>query len=390
MSETHTTEAQAPARSPVLPRAQHDPAMEAAIRIGLLGALLLLCYRIMEPFLVPIAWGIILAVATWPGYRRLLDLLGGRPALASVAFVLIALLVLLVPVAMLSGTVAHGAEWLAQGFQSGDLQLPAPPDLSGVPLIGPDLESLWRDATTNIEGTLRSLEPQLKAMGGWLLHLATSAGMGLLHFVLAIFIAGVLLAKSDTGRRAADAIGWRLAGRRGLRFVRLAEDVVRSVSRGILGVALIQAVLAGLGMLAAGVPMAGLWALVALLLAVVQIGAFPVLLPVIIYLFYTADLSTAVLFALWSLFVGSIDNVLKPVLLGRGAAVPMPVIFIGAIGGFIAAGIIGLFVGAVILALGYELFLAWLAAVAPPGVEPGGAAVASAQKPMTGDAAIGD
>lgn len=369
MSDADTAEIQTDAKRPAPPRAQPDPALEAAIRIGLLAALLLLCYRIIEPFLVPIAWGIILAVASWPGYRRLLSLLGGRRMAASVAFVVIALLVLLVPVAMLSGTVAHGAEWLAQGFETGDLTVPAAPDLSGVPLFGPELESFWRDASTNIEDTLRSLEPQLKALGGWLLHLATSAGMGLLHFVLAILIAGVLLAKSDTGRRAADAIGWRLAGTPGLRFVRLAEGVVRSVSRGILGVALIQAVLAGLGMLAAGVPMAGLWALVALLFAVVQIGAFPVLLPVMIYLFYTADLTTAVLFALWSLFVGTIDNVLKPMLLGRGASVPMPVIFIGAIGGFIAAGIIGLFVGAVILALGYELFLAWLAEVAPPGAE---------------------
>ena len=369
MSDAATTDNQARLRQSQPSRAKPDPAVEAAIRIGLLAALLLLCYRIIEPFVVPIAWGIILAVATWPGYRRLLGLLRGRSVRASVAFVVIALLVLLVPVAMLSGTVVHGAEWLAHGFKTGDLKVPPPPDLSGVPLFGPELESLWRDASTNIQDTLRALEPQLKALGGWLLHLATSAGMGLLHFVMAIVIAGLLLAKSDTGRRAADAIGWRLAGTRGLRFVRLSEGVVRSVSRGILGVALIQAVLAGLGMLAAGVPMAGLWALVALLFAVVQIGAFPVLLPVMIYLFYTADLTTAVLFVLWALFVGSIDNVLKPMLLGRGASVPMPVIFIGAIGGFIAAGIIGLFVGAVILALGYELFLAWLAEVAPPGAE---------------------
>ncbi len=347
-----------------------DPMVEAAIRIGVLAALLLLCYRIMEPFLVPIAWGIILAVASWPAYERLLRLLAGRRMAASVVFVVIALLALLLPGALLSGTVVQGAEWLTQGFETGDVAIPPPPDLSAVPLFGAEIESLWREASTNLEAALRRLEPQLKALGGWLLHLATSAGAGLLHFVLAILIAGVLLAQSALGRRAADAIGWRLAGARGISFVRLGESVVRSVSRGILGVALIQAVLAGLGMLAAGVPMAGLWALVALLLAVVQIGAFPVLLPAMLYLFYTASLTTAVLFAVWAIFVGTIDNVLKPMLLGRGVTVPMPVIFIGAIGGFIAAGIIGLFVGAVILALGYELFLAWLGEVAPPALEP--------------------
>ncbi len=372
-----------PAPEITLP-AHSDPAVESAIRIGLIAALLLLCYQIMQPFLVPIAWGIILAVAGWPGYRRLLGALGGRPVVASIVFVLIALLVLLLPVLLLGGTVAQGTEWLAQGFQTGDLKIPAPPDLSGVPVVGSQVEEFWRDASTNLQELLRSLEPQLKALGSWLLHLATSTGMGLLHFVLAILISGVLLAKADTGRRAADAIGWRLAGSRGVKFVRLAENVVRSVSRGILGVALIQAVLAGLGMLVAGVPLAGLWALVALLLAVIQIGAFPVLLPVMLYLFYTADLTTAVLFAIWSLFVGSIDNVLKPVLLGRGALVPMPVIFIGAIGGFIGAGIIGLFVGAVVLALGYELFLAWLEESAPPAAV-AEAASAEVEEPTRAD-----
>jgi predicted PurR-regulated permease PerM len=365
MSNAETSGSQRPPTPDLPPPGHPDPGVEAAIRIGLLGALLLLCYRIMEPFLVPIVWGVILAVAAWPGYRRLLSLLGGRRVAASIAFVVIALLLLLLPVALLGGTVVQGAEWLAKGFETGDLKIPPPPDLTDVPVFGTDVEAFWREASTNLQELLHSLEPQLKAVGGWLLHLVTSTGMGLLHFVLAILIAAVLLAKSDAGRRAADAIGWRLAGERGLAFVRLAGNVVRSVSRGILGVALIQAVLAGLGMLAAGVPLAGLWALVALLLAVVQIGAFPVLLPAMIYLFYTASLTTAVLFALWTLFVGSIDNVLKPMLLGRGVAVPMPVIFIGAIGGFIGAGIIGLFVGAVILALGYELLLTWLAGAVP-------------------------
>jgi predicted PurR-regulated permease PerM len=254
-----------------------------------------------------------------------------------------------------------------------------------VPLVGEKIESLWRDASTNLAQALSALEPQLRALGTWLLRFATSAGMGLLHFVLAILIAGVLLAKSGTGRRAADAIGYRLAGERGLRYTRLAEAVVRSVSRGILGVALIQAVLAGLGMLVAGVPAAGLWALVVLLLATIQIGAFPVLLPVVIYLFYSANLGTALLFAIWSLFVGSIDNVLKPILLGRGVSVPMVVIFLGAIGGFIGAGIIGLFVGPVVLVVGYELFLAWLAEVAPPAAADADAPAQAAAPAVNGD-----
>ena len=369
MSESQLSESGGKPLPPDVPRragAQVDQAVEAAIRIALVAALVVLCFRIVEPFLVPIAWAIILAVAVWPAYDWLVQRLGGRRVLGAVVFVLVAMLVLLVPVALLSETLVQGAEWLTHGLAQGHIKIPPAPDLSGIPLFGAQLESLWQDASSNLAATLKSLEPQLQALGSWLLRLATSAGMGLLHFVLAILIAGVLLVKGDTGRRAADAIGCRLAGERGLHFTRLAEKVVRSVSGGILGVALIQALLAGLGMLAAGVPGAGLWALVALLMAIIQIGAFPVLLPVIIYLFYTADLTTAVLFAIWSLVVGSIDNVLKPLLLGRGVSVPTAVIFIGAIGGFIGAGIVGLFVGAVVLVLGYELFLAWLAEAAPP------------------------
>jgi predicted PurR-regulated permease PerM len=348
------------ARSPV------EIAVEAAIRIGVIAALLFVCYRIVEPFLPPIAWGVIIAVASWPGYQRLSGRLGGRRVLASVLFCVIALLLLLVPVALLSETLVQGAQWLTHGVEEGDFRIPPPPDLSNVPLVGDDVEAFWQEASTNLTEVLRKFQPQLQMLGSWLLHFAASAGVGLVHFVLAIVIAAVLLANSGTGRQVADAISWRLAGARGIRFARLAEAVVRSVSRGILGVALVQALLAGLGMLAAGVPAAGLWALVVLILATIQVGAFPVMLPAMIYLFYTADLTTAVLFAAWTLFVGSIDNVLKPILLGRGVSVPMAVIFVGAIGGFIGSGIIGLFVGAVVLALGYELFRAWLEESVPP------------------------
>ena len=342
-----------------------DRAVESAVRIGLIAVMLALCYWIVRPFLIPIAWGIIIAVASWPGYVRLLSLSGGRRTLASVLFVLIALLVLILPIIMLSGTLVQGAQGLAEGVEAGHLHIPPAPDLSYIPLLGSQIQDFWNSASSNMDGLLRSLEPQIKTAGKWLLSMAADAGLGLLHFVIAIVIAAVLLAKSERGGRAAHAIAQRLAGSRGARFTQLAEAVVRSVSRGILGVALIQALLAGLGMLVAGVPAAGLWALVVLLLATIQIGAFPVMVPAVVYVFYNASLPVAVLFLLWGLFVGSIDNILKPLLLGRGVSVPMIVIFIGAIGGFIGAGIIGLFVGSVILVLGYELLRAWLEDIVP-------------------------
>jgi predicted PurR-regulated permease PerM len=362
-------------------------AVETAIRLGLIGAMLLLCYLVVRPFLIPIAWALIIAIAVAPGYGRLVRLLRGRRVLASVVFTLIALVLLILPVIMLSGTLVEGAQNLAKGFEEGGWRIPPAPDLSRIPLVGDDVESFWNHASTNLEEALRTIEPQLQKLGAWLLSFAAGAGIGLLHFVLAIAIAAVLLAKGDSSAHLGRAIARRLAGERGDHLAHLAGAVVRSVSRGILGVALIQAILAGLGMLVAGVPAAGLWALLALLLSTVQIGVFPVLLPAVIYVFYAADTQTAVLFLLWALFVGSIDNVLKPLLLGRGVSVPMPVIFIGAIGGFIGAGIIGLFVGPVILALGHELFIAWLRHEPSPIAAPAMGEAAAGPGP---DASAGD
>jgi predicted PurR-regulated permease PerM len=185
--------------------------------------------------------------------------------------------------------------------------------------------------------------------------------------LVAIVIAGVLLAHAEAGTRIAYAIATRFAGERGADFAGLAEATVRSVTRGILGVSIIQSLLAGVGFMVMGIPGAGLWALLCLLLSVVQIGILPITVPIVIYVFSTADTVSAVIFLVWSIFVGTIDNILKPILLGRGVQVPMAVIFIGAIGGFISEGIIGLFVGSVVLVLGYKLFLAWLDA--PPDAQ---------------------
>jgi predicted PurR-regulated permease PerM len=179
-------------------------------------------------------------------------------------------------------------------------------------------------------------------------------------FALSIVIAGVLLSYGDRATDTARRIARRLVQERGDELVELTGNTVQSVTRGILGVALIQAVLAGIGMLVAGVPAAGLWTLLVLLMATVQIPALLLLGPIIVYVFATSSTAVAVLFAIWSIAVSLSDNVLKPLLLGRGVDVPMLVIFMGAIGGFILEGIIGLFVGAVLLAVGYTLFRAWL------------------------------
>jgi predicted PurR-regulated permease PerM len=207
---------------------------------------------------------------------------------------------------------------------------------------------------------ISKIGPQLKTIILGLLNTVAGAGFGIVSFVIAIIISGVLLANSEQGVEVARAVGVRLAGERGVEFVNLSGSTVRSVARGILGVAVIQAILAGLGCLVAGVPGAGFWALLVLILAVVQLPTILILGPIIIYVFYTANTVPAVLFAIWSLLVGGCDSFLKPLLMGRGVDVPMLVVFIGAIGGFMLSGIIGLFIGAIVLSLGFKLFQAWL------------------------------
>jgi predicted PurR-regulated permease PerM len=202
--------------------------------------------------------------------------------------------------------------------------------------------------------------PQLKVISLKLLELVMSTTMGLLLFTLSVIIAGVLMANAKGGGKLVRDLFVSLAGERGSDFADVSTRTIRNVVKGILGVAIIQGLLAGMGFMVAGVPGAGLWAFLCLFLAIIQIGIAPVVIPVIIYMFYNADTLTAGLLMVWLILVMLSDNFLKPILLGRGAPVPMLVVFLGSIGGFISMGFIGLFIGAVILSLGFKLFQAWL------------------------------
>ena len=284
-----------------------------------------------------------------------------RRKLAATLVTLLMILIIVIPSIFLTETLVTGLTNLADGLRDGTLKVPPPPEgVDELPLIGAPLFKIWDLASVNMEKALQQVGPELKAVILWLVSAAGSAGIALLLFIVSLIIAGVMMAHAEAGARVAEKVAVRLAGDRGLEQVRIAELTVRSVARGILGVAGIQSLLAGIGLLVAGIPGAGLWALVCLLLAIMQIGPLPVMGLAVIYMFATADTLPAVLFLVWSLIVIASDNVLKPLLLGRGVDVPMLVILLGALGGFITSGIIGLFVGAVILALGYKLLMAWM------------------------------
>jgi predicted PurR-regulated permease PerM len=338
-----------------------ERAVEAAIRIGLVAVLAAWCFSIFRPFLNPLLWGIIIAVAVHPVFLRLLGVFGGRRGRAATVLTLLALALLIVPTVMLGMSLVETAQRLADGIQGGTLKVPPPPDaVAGWPLIGERLHAFWRLANENLVAALEETGPQLKALGGWLLSALGGVGMGVLQFIVAIIIAGALLANAEGGKATVQRLATRLAGEQGAEFADIAAATVRSVAQGVLGVAVIQAILAGIGMLAVDVPGAGLWALLVLLLAVVQLPPILVLGPIIVYVFLVESTIPAVLFTVWSIAVGASDSFLKPLLLGRGVNIPMLVILIGAIGGMILSGVIGLFVGAVVLAVGYKLFIAWL------------------------------
>lgn len=257
----------------------------------------------------------------------------------------------------------ESAQAISEKLDEGGLQVPPPPaSVAEWPLVGERVHKTWTDASKNLPAMLKKFAPQIKEAGKWVLGMAAGAGAGLLQFVFAIVIAAVLLANGPAMRAFFDRLAIRLVGEQGRDFADLAGATVRSVAQGVLGVAIMQALAAGIGMLAIGVPAAGVWALVVLVLAVIQLPPILILGPVMIWAFSALDTVPSVLFAIWAVIVSGSDAFLKPLFLGRGLNIPMLVILVGALGGMMLSGIIGLFVGAVVLALSYRLFMAWLVA----------------------------
>jgi predicted PurR-regulated permease PerM len=335
-------------------------AVEVSTRISLVILLATACFLILRPFLPLISWGIIIAISVYPSYRKLQLALCDRGVLSSVLVTIFLLAFLVCPVILLAGTLVGGIQTLAAHIKDGTPIIPPPPaNIEIWPVIGVPLKSAWSLASTNITTALGNFAPQIKAVVPGLLSASAGIGLTVLQFALSIVVAGVLLANTRGASGAAHSFANRIFGDRGPEFERLASSTIRSVTTGILGVALMQSLLAALGFLVAGLPGAGLWAIIFLIAAVLQVGAL-VLIPTVIYMFAVSSVTKAVIFMFWCLIVALVDNVLKPLLLGRGVTVPIAVVFLGAVGGFVALGIIGLFVGAIVLSVGYKLFVAWL------------------------------
>jgi predicted PurR-regulated permease PerM len=345
-------------------RSQINRALETSIHVGLTALLASACLFILLPFVPLLTWGIIIAVAAYPAFKRLQKLMGGRGVLAAVLFTLALLAVLILPVMLLAGSLIEGVQSVSAHVKSGAAIVPPPPPtITSWPLIGAPLNKLWVLASRDLSELLKEFAPQIKAALPGILSATAGLGATVLQLLLSIVVSGLLLANAQAACEVTRSLANRLFGEKGPEFSELVGSTIRGVTFGIIGVAVIQSVFAAVGFLVVGLPATGLWAVIFLMLAVLQVGGLA-LIPAVIYVFATAATTKAVIFLIWCIIVGLMDNILKPILLGRGVPVPIAVVFLGAIGGFVAMGIVGLFVGAIVLSVAYKLFLAWLGGTA--------------------------
>jgi len=335
--------------------------VDIIIRLAVLFFLLGWCISILRPFVLILAWAAVIAIAIYPLYATFLRMFGNRKILVLVVLAVLMLSILIVPSWLVTDSLFGEISHLRELHSQGQLVIPPPGEnTASWPAIAKPLLDFWKLASENLQSAMMQYSSQLKAAGTWFVAAVAGIGMGILQFVVSIIIAVVLLAYAASVGQAATKIFIKFAGKDGENFASTTVTTVRSVVKGILGVAVIQAAMAGLGFSIAGVPYAALWTVGCLFFAIIQVGAGPIAIPIAIYMFSYTDTLTAVLLAIWLAITLISDNILKPLLLGRGAPAPMLVVFLGAIGGFITSGFLGLFLGAVVLTIGYKLFMIWL------------------------------
>ena len=345
--------------------------MASFIQIAAVTMIVLWCLSIMRPFINLVLWAMIISVALYPAHLSLSAKMGGRAKTSATVFVLIGLTILLVPSWLLAESSITGLKTLATGLSDGTIEVKPPAEsVRDWPLIGSSVFEIWTSAARNLETTLNEFAPQLRNAGQWAVSFAGSMATGMLGMAASIIIAGAFLVSADGAYRVSRSIGHTLSEKGGKDMVDMSIATIRSVAKGVLGVAIIQAILSGIGLVLMDVPAAGLWAGAILMLAIMQLPPLILLGPIAVWVFSVADPVPATIFAIYSLIVSISDGFLKPMLLGRGLDIPMLVILIGAIGGAFTSGIIGLFVGAVVLAVGYKLLVAWMVSEEEAEAEP--------------------
>ena len=331
-----------------------------AIRLVCLGLLAYWAFILLEPFLTILIWSAIIAVALYPIFEWLSVKFFGHRALAATVITLCSLVIMLGPATWLGLSLADSARMLSDRLSEGTIAIPAPPEtVKSWPVIGNNAYEVWQLASTNLREMLVQAAPHLKPLGAGALAAAGSVGINLLKFILATIISGFLFIPGPRLVHSVKNVFQHLAAKRGEMFVDVTGATIRNVSRGVIGIAVVQALLAGVGLILGGVPAAGLISFVVLVLAIIQIGPAIILIPVIIWSWFVMDTSMAILFSVYMTLVGLLDNILRPLVMAKGLSTPMPVILVGVLGGTLAHGMIGLFVGPIVFSIAWQLLALW-------------------------------
>lgn len=346
------------------------------IQLSVIAFLLVMSYKIASPFLGLILWGLVLAVSLYPLQRKLVNKIGGSEGKSATIIVLAGILLLGIPAVMMGLSAIEYVEKGRTALESGTISVKPPPDaVAGIPVIGEKLDKAWSQLSADLPGWIEAHKSMVRDVFKKALDAFKGIAGGLLMFSVALVIAGIMMAYAQPGSSSMRNIYCKFTGEteRGEKLFKLSVATIRSVAVGVVGVAFIQAVLLGAGFVLADIPAAGLLAIVVLVIGILQLPALVITLPVIGYLWWAGDSTLSnVFFTIYLLIAGMADGFLKPMLLGRGVDAPMPVILIGALGGMVSFGLIGLFIGAVLLALAYVIFMEWVGHDESPDEKPEG------------------
>jgi predicted PurR-regulated permease PerM len=353
-----------------------------------IGLLIGASFWIVKPFLLALIWAIMIVVATWPLLLGAQSWLGGKRALAAAVMIVGAIMILIVPLTLTMVTfVGHAGDIVTGSKLLLAIATSPPPDwVVTLPLVGTKIAAEWRKLSAEgAEGLAVSVLPYVDNIAGWLVGQVGGLGMMLLHFALTLLIAAILYLNGEVAAEGARRFAWRLGGVHGENALWLAGQAIRGVALGVIVSAVAQAALAAIGLAVVGIPYAAILGAVMLVLAVAQIGTIPVLVPAVIWLYWNGQAGLGTLLAVWTVVVATMDNFLRPMLIRRGADLPLLLIFTGVMGGLFAFGVIGLFVGPVVLAVAYTLLIAWIDAGAPEAGAVSQAAGATATNEFTDD-----
>ncbi len=341
---------------------RHDLA-RITLAVLFIAALIGASLWILRPFLPAVIWAATLVIATWPIMRRVQERLWNSRALAVTIMTLALLLVFVVPFWLAIGTIVQNSGQIVGWAESiASVGLPPPPSwLGDLPLVGARAASAWQDITDiGVRELLQKARPYAGTMTQWFISAVGGFGMVLVQFLLTVAVSAIMYAKGERAAARVIRFGVRLAGERGEQSVRLAAQAIRGVALGVVVTALIQSAIGGFGLVVAGVPFASVLCALMFMLCIAQIGPALVLLPAVIWMFASDDPGWAIFLLVCSILAIGIDNVIRPILIRKGADLPLLLILAGVIGGLMAFGLIGIFLGPTILAVGYTLLGAWI------------------------------